>query len=589
MITKILKQYTGGGRSPVRRTGRLAVFAMTVLLAAVSAFGLYRELDWNGEMGLTAELRAGGRTEPLVCWKSEENVWFVFLPGYAELSQVRLRTHTFRTVKLDGEYVPDGMNCGELELGKEYGIVYNGADYYPLVFLRSENCPALFLDTDSGSMDHIKAQKGNRESGVIRLYDEQGSLVYSGALDSVKGRGNASWIRSKKPYSLSLSQPGDLLGMGAARKWILLANAYDGSSLRNRIAADLAMAVGMEATPDCRWVDLYLNGEYAGLYLLSERNEIYETRVDIPLGSSFLLSVEPEYRLADQNYPYVKSELGTAFRIHEGLLDPQRIRQMLQSVENAIVSETDTDPVTGKTLDQLIDMDSWARKYLLEEVLANYDAGAVSHFYYGTEDGKIFAGPIWDYDGALGYTSWQSANPQGILAGREVVRTGVYPWFYGLWQKENFRSRVIELYREEFRPALEQILTEQVPRYASGIRKATEMNARRNHTEDTAESTQRILSFMEKRLEFLDSYWLEGETFHLVQVFNDADTWGCFAVRDGEVLTGLPEAADRGQTVCLGWYDVDTGEPFDVTGPVTGDCRIALKWKNGEKVFYEKS
>lgn len=587
MTVEILKKITEKRRSPVRRSGTAALLVMTVLLAAVSAFGLYRELDWNGEMGLTAELRCNGRTEQLACWKNEEGVCFLFLPGYAELSQVRLRTNTFRTVKLDGDYVPDGMTCESLTLGQEYGLVYNGEDYFPLIFLKSENCPALFLDTASGTMAHIWEQKGNQETGVLRLYDELGNPVCSVALDSVKGRGNASWLRSKKPYSLELSQPADLLGMGAAEKWILLANAYDGSSLRNKIAMDLAQAGGLEATPECRWVDLYLNGEYAGLYLLSERNEIHPMRVNIPEGSSFLVSAEPEYRLQDQNYPYVKTEHGTALRIHEGIMASEEIARTLQSVENAILSETDTDPETGKTLEQLVDLDSWARKYLLEEVLANYDAGAVSQFFYGSEGGKVFAGPAWDYDGGLGYSSWQAANPQGILAGREQVRTGAYPWFYGLSQKDAFRSRVISLYRQEFRPILEELLTEGIPRYASRIRAAAKMNAARNHTENTEESTGRILSFMEARMDFLDSYWLEEETFFLVQVFNDADTWGCLAVREGETLTGLPEAADRGSTKCLGWYDVDTEEPFDVTQPITKDCRIALKWESDGKTFFE--
>lgn len=579
MISEIWKRIIGRGGSPVGKRGFTVIFALTILFAAISAVCLYRELDWGEEMNLTVEVHHGGQTERLVCWENEDGVCFVFLPGYADLSQVRLRTNTFRTVKLDGVYVPDGMSCEGIELGKEYGLVYNGEVYHPLIFLQSANCPTMFLDTESGSMDHIKAQKGNEETGVLRLYDETGSLICSSILDSVKGRGNASWLRSKKPYSLRLSQSTDLLGMGAAERWILLANANDGSNLRNRIAMDLARETGLEATPECRWVDLYLNGEYAGLYLLSERNEIHPQRVNISQRNGFLVSVEPEERLTEQNYPYVKTSMGTALRIHGGYLAHSELAEIFQSIENAILSETDTDPVSGKTLDQLIDLDSWARKYLLEELLANYDAGAVSHFFYGSDSGKVFAGPVWDYDGAFGFSAWQSANPYGILAGREIVRDGVYPWFFGLYQKEVFQNRVVELYRQEFRPVMERLLAEQVPQYAYDLLAAAEMNDRRNHVDDSQTSIRWLQSFMAERMAFLDSYWLEGEPFSLVYIYNGEGTWGCVAVRTGETLTSLPEPEAPGEGQFPAWYDADTGLPFDISQPIVEDRYVVLKWE----------
>ena len=70
--------------------------------------------------------------------------------------------------------------------------------------------------------------------------------------------------------------------MGAAKKWILLANAFDASNINNKMAYDFAAKAGCAYTPECRWVDLYLNGAYTGLYLLSERNEVDSQRVDIP-------------------------------------------------------------------------------------------------------------------------------------------------------------------------------------------------------------------------------------------------------------------------------------------------------------------
>lgn len=83
---------------------------------------------------------------------------------------------------------------------------------------------------------------------------------------------------------------------------------------------------------------------------------------------------------------------------------------ILQSVENAIVSESGVDPITGKHWQELIDLDSWARKYLIEEIFASTDSGNFSQFYYydgAEENGKLYAGPIWDFDLVMrGTNSW---------------------------------------------------------------------------------------------------------------------------------------------------------------------------------------
>ena len=259
----------------------------------------------------------------------------------------------------------------------------------------------MYIDTGSGSMDYIHAVKGNEEPGTIRLYDADGNMTLTEVVDSIKGRGNATWLRSKKPYSITLSSQAGPLGMEEATRWILLANAYDYSHLRNKLAYQFAREAGLSFSPDCQWTDLYLNGEYVGLYLLCERNEVHPSRVDIPRNNSFLVSIELHDRLESQNYAFAQTQSGTSFRIHHAGMEIAQIQQLLQSVENALFAEDGIDPVTGKSWNQLIDVDSWARKYLVEEIFANYDAGSVSQYFYYTGDGKLYAGPVWDFDNTL--------------------------------------------------------------------------------------------------------------------------------------------------------------------------------------------
>ena len=161
---------------------------------------------------------------------------------------------------------------------------------------------------------------------------------------------------------------------------MLFANYSDPTHLRNKIVYDLADTLGMAYTPGCQWTELYINGEYMGLYLLSERNELHPQRVNVTQEDRFLASMEPGGRLEVQNYPYVTTDSGIAFRVRETSLSQDTVAVVLQQVDRAIHASDGIDPVTGSHWKQLIDLDSWARKYLIEEVFANLDASAASQF-----------------------------------------------------------------------------------------------------------------------------------------------------------------------------------------------------------------
>ena len=108
-------------------------------------------------------------------------------------------------------------------------------------------------------MDYIYRKKGNEESGNMTLYHTDGSVVFAGDMNSLKGRGNSTWTQfEKKPFALKLENAADLLGMGEAEKWILFANADDPSNMRNKMVYDYADAVGLPYSPDSQWVDLVI-------------------------------------------------------------------------------------------------------------------------------------------------------------------------------------------------------------------------------------------------------------------------------------------------------------------------------------------
>ena len=124
----------------------------------------------------------------------------------------------------------------------------------------------------------------NRTTGSMAIIAQDGTVDHADKLRQIRGRGNGTWGNEKKPYQIKLENRADLLKTGneeeRARTWVLLAEAGDRTLLHNRLAFDLALELGMETTSHSEYVDLYYDGEYRGVYLLAEKVEINEGRID---------------------------------------------------------------------------------------------------------------------------------------------------------------------------------------------------------------------------------------------------------------------------------------------------------------------
>lgn len=563
---------------------KIIIICYSLFLLLVAAFWGIREIEENHSNGVFAQIHSNGRTEKVKLWMSPWDDYYLFLPSYADLSQVQICEQIYGQAFLEGAKITGFMDCSDYPLNEPIELIqlpYFGYQWNTLTILQSANLPTMYVDVRSGDMDYIHAQKGNKESGTMRLYSAEGKLEASAIVESFQGRGNSTWYyREKKPYSLRLGADTDLLEMGAASRWILLAEPFDPSFLKNKISYDLARDAGMPYSPDCRWVDLYLNGNYAGLYLLSERNEIHSSRVDLPPESSFLVSWEQEDRLIAQEYPYIKTERDTAIRVHHSAFPLDQVQQMWQSVENAIFAEDGMDPITGKYWHELIDLDSWAKLFLVDEITGDYDGGKLSKFFYYQEIegvGKIYGGPVWDKDDAFANGQWPILAPNCIVASRSSVVNGrEQRMFYGLYQKAEFSARVSELYQKDFLPLLRQLYDTGIEAYADYIASSAELTEIRWSQGYKSKRSVQLRDFLGERMAFLNDYWIENEKFHRVRVLDTYDgSNGEFAIRPGEKIPILPEhELDFG---IWGWYRFGTEEPFDVTQPIWEDADIIFK------------
>ena len=541
------------------------VFVFTLLLVVLA--GLVELTCAQLEPPLRAIVSCEGGEETIEIWYQSEDTCYLFLPSFADPAQIRLEGRALSGASIDGQKLSRNISCADFPMNKRLHLTYRQYGIRKednLFILQSADVPTMYIDTVSGSLDYIHEEKGNEEPGSLRLYHADGTLDCSAQIEAINGRGNGTWDPEKKPYSVKLTTSEDLLGMGAAEKWILLANAYDDSNLRNKLAYDFAADVGAAYTPETRFVDLYVNGDYRGLYQLSERNEVHPQRVAIDEDGTFLITRDLLWRIELGDHPYIATDRENYYRIHHQGMPFDELWNLWQSVENAIFAEDGIDPVSGKHWTELIDMDSWAQQFLFGEVFQNEDAGVLSlYFYYDKESQKVVSGPIWDMDLTL--------NRRGENLVNSILSSRQYTWnrsnesiLYHLYQKEEFHQRVIQMYFQEFRPLLQTLVDEGIDAYAGEIAMAAKLNNLRWGCMDAAESTESMRLYLQERLSFLDRFWSEENSYCYIEIFNYSQ-WRKLAVRRGDTAEFLRVVTQNP------WYVLGTGELFDITAPVTQD------------------
>ena len=563
------------------------IIGLTLLLDVLLITGWLLADDQLMPSLLTVQLPAGDAHERVSAWQNEEGEWYVFLPAYADLSTATIAVDEDASVAIDGQMLCNGMSCEDFETDVQYKVSYQRwyrTEVATIQFLRSVNIATMHIDTASGSMEYIHSKKGNAEDTSVRLYDDSGITLYQGASVNMKGRGNATWTDyEKKPYSLQFPEEVDLLQMGAAQNWILLANSTDPTNLKNKVIYDFADSLGLAYSPDSQWVDLYLNGEYAGLYLLTERNEIHSQRVDIK-EDGWLVSAEFEDRLIRQKYPYVSTKEGISLRIHEPDADTTQQEAMQahwRSIENAIVAEDGIDIVTGRSLHDLIDLDSWVRRYLIDEVFANGDACMISQYFYTPNpDGLTYAGPVWDEDYTLSPRGeWRLSYPN-LLAARLKDQRSI--WFYKLYPKNDFYDKVVNIYQNEVLPMLETLLDETFEMHSQKIALSASMNRIRwDVPYGMEEELDRSKEYLLDRIQFLNQLWINGTEMVSVQINSFGTYQGNILIPVGSsVGHELVSPPDNEYMVFQEWVFADTEEPFDKDRLIYEDIEVYAKWED---------
>lgn len=550
----------------------------SVVLVAILLYGSMKtEINTEKQYPLTFSIEHDSHNAAISIHESEEGIYYVFLPSYADLTTLKILTSEQSNVFLGDVRIADGMTCEEFNLETAYPLTVDGQYLAELMFYQSANVATMYIDTVTGSIDRLNRDKAYSEQASVMLYTAEGILNSTDSKAYIKGRGNATWHYGKKPYLLTLSSAGDLLGMGEATKWVLLANAADANNLNNKLVMDLARQTGQWWVPENAFVDLYVNGEYTGLYLLTEKVEVGPSRLDIdPYSDEFLCKVDLEKRRRSLKNP-IKTQLGRTVEISspDPLSEQERIDiiNKINQMEEIIISGSDLSEVEN------FDLDSWVQKYLLDEISANIDADLVSSYFYYS-DGVFFGGPVWDYDMSFGNES-RNISSTAFLAKNKYKADGYQSLYYhALCANESFRTRMCELYQSEFLPVLNQLIEHGISDLAAEIQAASRMNDLcRRITEGrdpaTVHTVDGLISYLEERVSFLTHAWLGGAEYCSVQFENSHNApYMNLSVRKGNLL--VSDHVDLENTV---WIEKSTGNVVDFSQPIWSDM-ILMKQSN---------
>lgn len=467
-------------------------------------------------------------------WKNEaDNTYCFFIPNAFKNQKMRLTFSGIPYLTIDGKKITSGSKYCLAQGTHSLITEENNNTAYTLTVWYTSGIPTFFVQTQSGSVESIHSSKQLSESGKILIMDSRGRSYFEGIIDEIHCRGNSSFDKTeKKSYTISLNKSMDLFEMGKAKKWLLIANAFDDTLVRNASAFFIAELLKLPYTPKFQYVDVYINGNFVGNYLLSEKVEIGKNRVNIRNLEKEVVSLNKNCNLADtdffmeqqgrlfstKGYHIEKEpedisggyllELETSDRYGleaSGFLTSRMqpvvfaspkyasynqvsyIAGLYQDFEDAVFSADGSSPYTGKMYYEYIDVDSFARKYLLEELVKNLDASFTSQYIYKYDDSissKFYAGPCWDYDKSIAASGITEDginlnDPKGLYAAVQEKESDIW---YALYQHKDFRKTVAAIFFKELEPHLKNNYEKISFEYSKNIRSSNDCNMIRWNT-----------------------------------------------------------------------------------------------------------
>lgn len=282
-----------------------------------------------------------------------------------------------------------------------------------------------------------------------------------------KGRGNWTWNGfDKKPYRIKLDSKQKVLGMSGNKHWCLMAHADDNLGfLRNKAGFIISEHLGMRWTPRTVPVELVINGQYQGLYFLTEHVRVGSKRVNVTeqedqatdsVSGGWLVEIDNYWEEGNiEFYEGNGQRIWVTMKSPEILSEVQRsyVTEQLLNINNALYGSS------ASTLWSLLDLEEAAKYYLVQEIMEDSESYHGSCYLYKDRDRngkteKWVFGPVWDFGNAYmrRQETWIYNNPSfaqywiGQLATWPEFQQAVKEqwWIFYHTQKDSVRTAIME-------------------------------------------------------------------------------------------------------------------------------------------------
>ncbi len=394
----------------------------------------------------------------------------------------------------------------------------------------SSNLPIVIVDTLGGSIGSSSFANAffgviePEENGRTRLTDEFTTETRGG----IHIRGSSSAGFAKKQYRVEFWDESnedrklELLGMPAEADWIFYGpSQYDRVLISNPLMFDLSNQIGSYAVRT-KWVEMYLNSggdvsesDYVGVYAIMEVVEQGDDRVDVgelttgaggqPVTGGFVW----------------KNDRGSAYVDPDNPTSAQRsyIDGWINSLQNAAAGPHPDGSTEG--YEAYADVDSFIDHNILNLLAMNVDALRLSSFYSKSPDGKLNAGPIWDFDRSLDSTDGRDNNPSTWYGSGDSTNffndsDRVMSWWPDMFDDPDFVQRYIDRWYELRQNELSnENLFETIDKHAAEINEAAARDYSRwsgSRYGNFAGEISHLKSWLSSRVSWIDSQWLDPPT-----------------------------------------------------------------------------
>lgn len=270
---------------------------------------------------------------------------------------------------------------------------------------RVTNVPRMDIDIENGEM---VSSKDVYLSAKITI-DGAGVFPSMDATDvQIKGRGNTSWSSNpwdKNPYRLKFVKKQAPFGLKKAKSWVLQANSQTRSMMANAVGMKIARMVGTAAANHVIPVELYINGNYRGSYIFTEKVGVSANSVDVEDETvAALLELDTYY---DEAYKFRTTRYNLPVNIKDPDLSETETHLTLDGIKADFNRFTDA-LYRKEDISPLVDVDMLARYLMVNDLIVNYEIQhPKSTYVYKADmtdkDSKYVFGPVWDLDWAFGY------------------------------------------------------------------------------------------------------------------------------------------------------------------------------------------